>query len=68
MDKFVWPDYIKFDDTEADLHEARRVWINARGNLADGGTIADFLEFMQAYAKELEIRRSWDERRRIQSA
>ncbi|HEY9788915.1 MAG TPA: hypothetical protein V6D22_00860 [Candidatus Obscuribacterales bacterium] len=62
MEKFVWPAYIQFDDTEADLNEARRVWLNARGTMPDGGTTADFLEFMQVYASELEKKRNKSDR------
>jgi hypothetical protein len=54
MKKFRWPDHIKFDDTEADMREARRVW------LENGGTSSDFLRFIDAYAKELKVRQPDD--------
>ena len=57
MDKFEWPFHIKFDDSQADISEARRVWLNAAGQAPRGGGVADFLEFMNAYATELEKRR-----------
>jgi hypothetical protein len=56
VDNFRWPSHIMFDDTEADINEARRVWLANRDH-EESGRIADFLEFMEAYARELEVRR-----------
>jgi hypothetical protein len=56
MTAFRWPDHIKFDDTASDINEARRAWLAARGGMHSENP-GDFLEFMQAYAGELEKRR-----------
>lgn len=58
MDSFAWPDHIRFDDTESDINEARRIWLILRAMQPGGGAISDFLEFMQAYAGELESQRA----------
>jgi hypothetical protein len=62
VDNFRWPSHIMFDDTEEDINEARRVWLANRAT-EDSGRIADFLEFMEAYAKELEAKRHGDQAR-----
>ena len=58
MDKFSWPNYIIFDDSEDDINKARVFWNERRASLPDGGTITDFLEFMAAYSQGLESHRT----------
>jgi len=57
MTAFRWPDHIKFDDSVGDINEARRAWLLARGGMHSQHP-GDFLEFVQAYAGELERRRN----------
>jgi len=59
MRRFTWPSHVRFDDTDVDMKEARRVWLEHRGMVQSGSVISDFLEFMEVYAREVEARRSY---------
>jgi hypothetical protein len=53
MTDFQWPTNIRFDESEDDIKEARRVWESAHSLTQDAG----FLKFMQAYAAEIKYRK-----------
>jgi hypothetical protein len=54
--KFKWPEHILFDDTEADIKAARKVWLGFFGCAESGGTKGEFLAFVQAYSEEVDKR------------
>jgi hypothetical protein len=68
MGKFVWPEHIQFDDTEQDIKEARKVWLEAREIEQSCGVKGEFLQFMQAYALQVELRRNSEASSSSQSA
>jgi hypothetical protein len=58
MKKFVWPDHLKFDDTDEDLKEARKFWFDHRCLHGSGDIIADLVEFIELYAQRVEAVRN----------